>query len=298
MTYGDFVIRFKHKFIRNIYMREHIKESHHLETLENYYEIYQKFFSISIGLLSIFNNYNKNDEINVEVSHFIEENFADDSIDKLKNCVMQTEIKNALQPSAGRVPKFNLNAYTFVYDMLVYFPNSDIQYETFTTDSFFINVYHLIKMKIHLHHSHITGKILGYAHNLSNTKVTKKSAPDIPVIAHNLFGFGLYYSIKGYIASAWCSKELNIGGTNLTQINFSNIIGEIKFIDSLKCYQKSLGDLASTLSHEEKISVKKLTEQFFNQHDYFCKVWPYLNSKKRTKFWRSYQRGKVLYLMS
>ena len=182
--------------------------------------------------------------------------------------------------------------------MLVYFPNSDIQYETFTTSAFFINVHRLIKMKIHLHHSHITGKILGYAHNLSNTKVTKKSAPDIPVIAHNLFGFGLYYSIKGYIASAWCSKELNIGGTNLTQINFSNIIGEIKFIDSLKCYQKSLGDLASTLSHEEKISVKKLTEQFFNQHDYFCKVWPYLNSKKRTKFWRSYQRGKVLYLMS
>ena len=126
MTYGDFVIRFKHKFIRNIYMREHIKESHHLETLENYYEIYQKFFSILIGLLSIFNNYNKNDEINVEVSHFIEENFADDSIDELKNRVMQTEIKNALQPSAGRVPKFNLNVYTFVYDMLVYFPNSDI----------------------------------------------------------------------------------------------------------------------------------------------------------------------------
>ena len=183
-------------------MREHIKESHHLETLENYYEIYQKFFSISIGLLSIFNNYNKNDEINVEVSHFIEENFADDSIDELKNRVMQTEIKNALQPSAGRVPKFNLNVYTFVYDMLVYFPNSDIQYETFTTDSFFINVYHLIKMKIHLHHSHITGKILGYARDFCNAKVTEKSAPDIPVIAHNLFGFDLHYFIKGYIASA------------------------------------------------------------------------------------------------
>ena len=33
---------------------------------------------------------------------------------------------------------------------------------------------------------------------------------------------------------------LNIGGTNLTQISFSNITGEIKFIDSLKYYQKSL----------------------------------------------------------
>ena len=125
MTYGDFVIRFEHKFIRNIYTSDQIKKSHHLETLEKYYEIYQKFVSISIGLISISNNYNKNDEINTEVSNFIEENFADNSIDELKNRVMQTEIKNALQSLAGRVPKFNLKVYAFVY-MLVYFPNSDI----------------------------------------------------------------------------------------------------------------------------------------------------------------------------
>ena len=209
------------------------------------------------------------------MSNFIEESFADDSIDEFKNRIMQTEIKNALQFSAGRVPKFNLKVDAFVYDMLVYFPNSNIQYETFTTSAFFINVHHLIKMKIHLHHSRITGKILGYAYDICNTKVTEKSDPNILVIAHNLFSFDLYYFIKGYIASAWCSKQSNIGGTNLTQINFSNITGEIKFIDSLKYYQNSLAELASTLSDEEKISVKKLTEQFFNQHDY---VWPHLNS--------------------
>ena len=272
MTYGDFVIRFEYIFIRNIYTSGQIKESHHLETLESYYKIYQKFVSISIGLLSMFNNYNKNDEINTEVSYFIEENFAGDSIDELKNCVMQTEIKNALQSSAGLVPKFNLKVYVFVQDMLFYFPNSDIQYETFTTISFFINVHCLIKMKILLHHSHITGKILGDAHDFCNTKVTEKSAPDIPVMAHNLFGFDLHYFIKGYFASAWCSKELNIGRTKFTQINFSNITGEIKLIYSLKYQQKSLAELASTLSDEEKILVRKLTEQFFNQHLYFSKV--------------------------
>ena len=62
--------------------------------------------------------------------------------------------------------------------MLVYFPNSDIQSETFTTSAFFINVHCLIKMKIHLHHSHITGKILGYAHDFCNAKLLKK-APQI-----------------------------------------------------------------------------------------------------------------------
>ena len=90
------------------------------------------------------------------------------------------------------------------------------------------------------------------------------------MIAHNLFGFDLYYFIKGYIAYAWWSKELNIGGNNLTRINFSNITGEIKFIDNT--IKKGLAGLASTLSDEEIIAVKKLTEQFFNQHYYFCTV--------------------------
>ena len=80
MNYGDFIIRFEHKCMRNIYTINQIKESHHLENLEDYDEIYQKFLSVSIGLLSIFNNYNKNDEINTEVSDFIEENYANDTI--------------------------------------------------------------------------------------------------------------------------------------------------------------------------------------------------------------------------
>ena len=173
--------------------------------------------SISIGLLSMFNNYNRNDEINVETSEFIEESFANDTIDELKNRVMQTEIKNALKTSFGRVPKFNLKIYAFVYDWLIYFPKSDIQHESFTTGSFSVNAHHLIKMKVHLHHSHIMGKIIGYAHDFCNARVRENNMK-IPVIAHNLFGFDLYYFIKGYIASAWYSKELKIGGNNLTLI--------------------------------------------------------------------------------
>ena len=161
IIFSDFIIRFEHKFIRNIYTNEQIKDLHHLESIEKYYKIYGKFVAISIGLLSMFNNYNKNDEINTEVSTFVEENYADDSIDELKNRIMQTEIKNALKSSYGKVPKFNLKIDAFVYNLLVHFPVADMQYETFTADSFFINVHRLIKMKVHLHHSHITGKILG-----------------------------------------------------------------------------------------------------------------------------------------
>ena len=208
ITYGDFVIRFEHMFLRNIYTYDQIKESHHLETLEKYYKIFQKFIAISIGLLSMFNNYNKNDKMNTEVSDFREENNADDTIDEFKNRIMQTEIKNAIKSSAGKVPKLNLKIYAFVYNLLLYFPLTEKQYEILTTNSFFINVHCLRKIKIYLHHSHVTGKILGYDHDFCNKKVTEKGEPDIPVIAHNLFAFGLYYFIKGYIASAWCLNKI------------------------------------------------------------------------------------------
>ena len=55
-------------------------------------------------------------------------------------------------------------------------------------------------------------------------------------------------------------------------INYRNIAGEIKSIDTLEYYQKNLGELAA-LSEEEKNSVKKLTIQFFNQHSYFQDIW-------------------------
>ena len=89
-----------------------------------------------------------------------------------------------------------------------------------------------------MHHSHITGRIYGYAHDFCNTTQMERSTAEIPFIAHNFFGFDLFYYLKAYIASTWCSKAVNIGGTNLTHTNFGNITREIKLIDSLKFYQK------------------------------------------------------------
>ena len=84
-----------------------------------------------------------------------------------------------------------------------------------------------------MHHSHVTGETLRYTHDFCNLGV-KENKIKIPMISHNLFGFDLYYFIKGYVASAWYSKGLKIGGSNLTHINFSNIVGKTKFIDALK----------------------------------------------------------------
>ena len=72
------------------------------------------------------------------------------------------------------------------------------------------------------------------------------------MIAHSLSWFDMFFFIKGYSATGWGTKYLNFGGTNLTHINYENIVGEIKSVNTLKHYQKSLGELAATLSEDEK----------------------------------------------
>ena len=136
------------------------------------------------------------------------------------------------------------------------------------------------------------GKIFGYAHDFCNTILDENSTPEIPFVAHNFFDFDLFYYMKTYIAPAWCSKELHIGGTHLTQANYGNISGGIRLIDSLKFYQRSLGELSSTLTAEEKNVVKKLTEKLLNEHYYFCTVWPYLSLKKKDKILEIISEGK------
>ena len=99
MTFGDFIIRYEHKFLRNIYTKEQINYSSDIKDLQSYYETFQKFIHISICLISMLNHYNTNDTVNYEVQEFIQDIFNDDSINDIKNHIMKTEIKNTLSIS-------------------------------------------------------------------------------------------------------------------------------------------------------------------------------------------------------
>ena len=174
---------------------------------------------------------------------------------------------------------------------MIDFPAPNFMYNTITTANFFRNVHRLIKVKIHLHHSHITGKLLGYSHDFCNWTVRQNKSA-IAMIAHNLFGLNMFFFIKGYRATAWGTKDLNIGGTNLTHINYGNIGGEVKFIDTMKYYQKSLAKLASTLSVDEKDFIKQLAIQFFRGHNYFSNIWRYLGESQKCKILDIIAEGK------
>ena len=110
--------------------------------------------------MALLNNFNRNDFINFAVEKFVEGIFAGDSITEIKNTIAQTEIKNALSSTFGKVPKFNLKISDYVYDELIYFPNSDISYETFTTNKFFYKCSSFNKSKI---------PPTSFAHNRKNT---------------------------------------------------------------------------------------------------------------------------------
>ena len=207
MSFGDFVIRYEHKFLRNIYTEKQIKDSEHIKDLKSYYEIFDQYLDISIGLLAMLNSTNRHNFINVASEEFIEDNFAGEEINEIKSTITKTEIKNLLfGDDSKNVPKFNLKVYAYVYNELIFFPISDIKCDTITTNKFFINVHQLIKGKFHLDHSHITGEIRGYAHDFCNTMLIERETNGIPLIAHKFFGFDLFYYMKAYIASAWGSK--------------------------------------------------------------------------------------------
>ena len=119
----------------------------------------------------------------------------------------------------------------------------------------------MIHRKIVIHHSHITGDVIGNAHSFCNLK-GRENKNQISVIAHNLFGFDFFFFLKGLRLGAWRTTNLSIGGKNLSNINLANISDQVKFIDIYKYYQQSLSVLASTMNDEERLSVRKECEKF------------------------------------
>ena len=159
------------------------------------------------------------------------------------------------------------------------FPNTSFESDAFTTKNLFQFVHKLINVKIHLHHSHITGEIKGYAHDFCNW-IVKENKDVVPCIAHNFFKFDFYFLIKNLRLSVLRTKDVNIGGNNLTDINYASI-DNFKFIDSIKYYQTSLGQLSETTDKNEKEKIRELTLQFLTNHDYFSSVWKKLTFEQR-----------------
>ena len=199
---------------------------------------------------------------------------------ELKEKISETEVKSKQK---SKISKFTLRLYAFFYQKIMCFPITKFECETVTTNNLFESVHKLASVKIHLHHSHVTGEIIGYTHDFCNW-IVRENRDIVSCIAHNFFKFDFYFLLKNIRLSVWRTKDINIGGKNLTDINFASI-DNFKFIDTMKYYQTSLAQLSKTLTDDEKENIKKLTLRFLTTHDYFSGVW---------RDWIYEQKNKVI----
>ena len=270
MLYADFIIFQDNKFLRNIFSNEELSKTDSLKDLKTFHEKFVRFLRITVSLQNAFKINEKFDEcFDDGLLNFCRNNCAHcPDFGEIKELISDVKIKNK---SNTKISKFTVQTNAFVYRRLIDFPQGKFDYETVTTLNIFESVRRIIDVKKHLHDSHVTGKIIGYAHDLCNMKV-RENQNQFTCIAHNFFGFGMFILIKGIRLSIWGTKDVNIGGTGLTKINFASISTQVKFIDTIKLFLTSLGQLASILDDVEK-KLEKLNIHFLKQHRYFSHIW-------------------------
>ena len=280
MSYGDFIIKKEHMFLRNIFSKEELVKSSSINTFESFHMHFIKFLEIVVFLEEEINSSRQFSDCSYpNLIRFIQKYFSEfDSFEEIKQEIESIQIKGYVN---SKIPKFNLQLYAFVYDKVMTFPFSKFECETVTTANFFISIHRIINGKIHLHHSHVTGEVKGYAHDFCNW-IVRENKDVVPCIAHNFFKFDMFFLLKGIRLSVWRTDDINIGGNNMVDINYAQI-DNFKFIDSIKYYQTSLGKLSETMSDEEKSRVAKLTEQFIATHSYFSGVWNEMHFSQRKK---------------
>ena len=92
--------------------------------------------------------------------------------------------------------KFIPQTYAFVhYKIMDFPPNIKYRNNVLITQEFFENVHRIINTKIHLHHSHVTGEILEYAHDFCNLKV-RENQPSFTCLSHNFLKFDMLFLLK------------------------------------------------------------------------------------------------------
>ena len=55
----------------------------------------------------------------------------------------------------------------------------------------------------------------------------------------------------------WETSDISIGGKNRTNVNYAIIRNQVKFIDTVKYFQRSLASLANSMTDEERKNVTK-----------------------------------------
>ena len=122
---------------------------------------------------------------------------------------------------------------SFVYNQIMHFPPNKFEIKTVITKSFLDDIKNILFASHAIHHSNVTGNMIRYAHDFGNKKI-RKNQNLISAFEHNLFSLYFLFVVKGIRICVGRTKKLNIGGTNLTNVQYPNIGSQVKFIDTIK----------------------------------------------------------------
>ena len=215
MSYLDFLIRKEYVFIKNIFYEKELKLSKSISNLETYWQMMKLY----IHLLKVAEIELKSANFFSDIDDDLLQKFLIDYCDAyeydvaglIENEIKKFEVKHN---KTMKIPTFTLQLYSFLYDCLMDLPKVKFdEIKTITTNGFMINLHRIINYKVHIHHSHITGEIIGHADDFCNWKM-RENKIFIPLIGHNFLGFDIYYTVKGFRSSVWGTNELRMGGTN------------------------------------------------------------------------------------
>ena len=293
MSYIDFLIANEHAFIRNIYDESDLKNSKNLCSFQNYYKVmvlYTHLVQVAENEIKTVISYE--DIFDDKLRDFLTETcpaHSDCIEDGLVREIKAYDVKNT---GKTKIPKFTLKIYAFIYDVLMDFPPCKFdEVKTVTARGFLSKFYKVVTSKVHIHHSHVTGEIHGYAHDFCNWQVRENNTM-VSLIGHNFLGFDIFFMVKGFRASCWGTTELSMGRANLTNFNFANISSQVKIIDTLKYYQTTLANLSSTTDKTEKGKIKEGIQSFLEKHVYFCKAWDCLSKEDKDSILNMIAEGK------
>ena len=124
---------------------------------------------------------------------------------------------------------------SFIYSAVMIFCQSEKVRCTPISEKIVEKVKKILYNKTHIHHSHITGKFIGYSHSFCNFRL-RENQENTSVVGHKLFRFDCFLSLKGIRAGLWRTSDISIGGKNPTDMNFAHKRNQVVFIDNIKYF--------------------------------------------------------------
>ena len=173
MTYLGFIIRKEHLFLRSLFDKDLLNKFEKAKDLAMYHKNVIRLTNC-VRLLCIC--YAMDSDIEhidhdcLEYFLIVDLNDEFSSFEEVYEAINEQEIKKStIKPKeSARLEKI----ISFVYFNIMKIPNKDQINGLPISSNFSTNIKNILfNTKVNLHHSHITGEIIGYAHGFCNRKV-------------------------------------------------------------------------------------------------------------------------------